>query len=86
MNVDESLMQQCVGECLSSFAWDAKWEKGHEKVTVNGEPVLLRRCSLTCNFRRLHHNSGVRTAGVAASRQTEQHGRQDMRNKNQEVA
>ena len=50
MNVDESLMQQCVGECLSSFAWDAKWEKGHEKVTVNGEPVLLRRCSLTCNF------------------------------------
>ncbi len=28
MNVDESLMQQCVGECLSSFAWDAKVGEG----------------------------------------------------------
>ena len=50
MSVDESLMQQCVGECLSSFPGNAKWEKGHEKVTNNGEPVLLRRCSLTCNY------------------------------------
>ena len=50
MSVDESLMQQCVGECLSSFPGNAKWEKGHEKVTINGEPVLLRRCSLTCNY------------------------------------
>lgn len=50
MNVDESLMQQCVGECLAGFPENPKWEKGHEKVTVNGEPVLLRRCSLTCNY------------------------------------
>ena len=50
MSVDESLMQQCVGECLAGFSENPKWEKGHEKVTVNGEPVLLRRCSLTCNF------------------------------------
>jgi len=50
MSVDESLMQQCVGECLAGFSENPKWEKGHEKVTVNGEPVLLRRCSLTCNY------------------------------------
>lgn len=50
MSVDESLMQQCVGECLAGFPENPKWEKGHEKVTVNGEPVLLRRCSLTCNY------------------------------------
>jgi len=50
MSVDESLMQQCVGECLAGFSKNPKWEKGHEKVTVNGEPVLLRRCSLTCNY------------------------------------
>ena len=50
MNVDESLMQQCVEECLAGFSENPKWEKGHEKVTVNGEPVLLRRCSLTCNY------------------------------------
>ena len=50
MNVDESLMQKCVGECLANFAGNPKWEKGHEKVTINGDPVLLRRCSLTCNY------------------------------------
>ena len=50
MSVDESLMQQCVGECLANFTGNPKWEKGHEKVTINGDPVLLRRCSLTCNY------------------------------------
>ena len=31
MNVDESLMQQCVGECAFKFCMDAKWEKGMKK-------------------------------------------------------
>ena len=50
MKVDESLMEQCVGECIANFPAGAQWIKGHEKVTINGEDVLLRRCSLMCNY------------------------------------
>lgn len=50
MDVDESLMKQCVGECIAQFSVGAQWSKGHEKVTINGEPVLLRRCSMMCSY------------------------------------
>jgi len=50
MDVDESLMQMCVGECKAVFPAGTEWIKGHEKVTINGEPVLLRRCSLMCSY------------------------------------
>lgn len=50
MDVTDSLLEQCVGECKACFDANARWESGHEKVYVNGEQVLLRRCSLTCNY------------------------------------
>lgn len=49
-DVDESLMKQCVGECSAQFPPGAQWIKGHEKVTINGEQVLLRRCSMMCSY------------------------------------
>ena len=49
VNVDESLMQMCVGECRPEFPPNPEWKLGHKKVTVNGESVLLRRCSIMCN-------------------------------------
>lgn len=50
IEVTESLMEQCIGECIASFPANAKWEKGHEKVFINGESVLLRKCDITCNY------------------------------------
>ncbi len=49
VNVDESLLQMCVGECRPEFPPNPEWKLGHKKVTVNGESVLLRRCSIMCN-------------------------------------
>ncbi|MCM1259104.1 MAG: DUF4280 domain-containing protein [Roseburia sp.] len=50
IEVEESLMEQCIGECIATFPANAKWEKGHEKVFVNGESVLLRKCDITCDY------------------------------------
>lgn len=50
IKVTESLMAECMGECIACFPADAEWTRGHEKVSVNGEPMLLRRCSLRCNY------------------------------------
>lgn len=41
---------QFVGECKAKFAAQEEWIEGHEKVFINGEPVLLRRCSITCIY------------------------------------
>lgn len=46
----ESLMKECIGECAACFPANAAWEKGHIKVTINGKPVLLRRCTMRCNY------------------------------------
>lgn len=46
----ESLKRECIGECTACFPANAAWEKGHEKVTINGEQVLLRRCTMRCNY------------------------------------
>lgn len=46
----DSLMEQCVGECIAEFPPDASWIRGHSKVSINGEQVLLRRCSRVCNY------------------------------------
>lgn len=46
----ESLKKECIGECTACFPTNAAWEKGHEKVTINGEQVLLRRCTMRCNY------------------------------------
>ncbi len=50
IEVSESLMEICMGECTPEFPAGADWSYEHEKVYINGEPALLRRCSLMCNF------------------------------------
>lgn len=50
VEVTDSLLEQCMGECTKCFAPDAEWRRGHRKVFVNGEPVLLRRCSVRCVY------------------------------------
>lgn len=47
-DVQDSLLEQCVGECIAQFPQG--WAKGHEKVTINGESPLLRRCELVCKY------------------------------------
>ena len=46
----DSLIEQCVGECIAQFPSNASWIRGHSKVSINGEQVLLRRCSRMCNY------------------------------------
>ena len=46
----EEMHSDFVGECKAQFATDGEWLEGHEKVFINGEPVLLRRCSIMCNY------------------------------------
>lgn len=50
IQVTDSLMAECMGECIACFPAGAEWRRGHEKVFINGEPVLLRRCSMRCNY------------------------------------
>lgn len=50
VEVSDSLLEQCVGECKECFSADAEWRFGHKKVFINGEPVLLRRCSVRCIY------------------------------------
>lgn len=46
----DSLIEQCVGEYIAQFPANASWIRGHSKVSINGEQVLLRRCSRMCNY------------------------------------
>lgn len=48
--IDDSVISQCMGECIAKFAAKEGWRKGHEKVTVNGDAPLLRRCELDCIY------------------------------------
>lgn len=50
VEVSDSLLEQCVGECKECFSADAEWRFGHKKVFINGQPVLLRRCSVRCIY------------------------------------
>ena len=50
IEVSDSLLEQCVGECKDCFPADAEWRRGHTKVSINGKPVLLRRCSARCIY------------------------------------
>lgn len=50
IRVTESLMEKCFGECIANFPSGKEWEESHEKVFINGKAVLLRKCSLTCNY------------------------------------
>lgn len=45
----DDVAEQCVGECLAEFPPDAVWNFADDKVTINGEKVLLRRCYMMCN-------------------------------------
>lgn len=49
-DVDDSLLAECVGQCTACFPEFTAWENGHTKVTINGKPVLLRRCTMRCNY------------------------------------
>lgn len=46
----EEMSSDFVGECTAQFPADGEWLEGHEKVFINGEPVLLRRCSIMCCY------------------------------------
>lgn len=46
----EEMSSDFVGECKAQFPVDGEWLEGHEKVFINGEPVLLRRCSIMCSY------------------------------------
>lgn len=46
----QEMWSDFVGECIAEFPADGEWLEGHEKVFINGEPVLLRRCSIMCNY------------------------------------
>lgn len=50
IEVSDSLMEQCVGECNACFPADSEWRRGHVKVSINGNSVLLRRCSVRCVY------------------------------------
>ncbi|MDE6641384.1 MAG: DUF4280 domain-containing protein [Acetatifactor sp.] len=50
IEVSDSLLEQCVGECKECFPADAEWRFGHKKVFINGKPVLLRKCSVRCIY------------------------------------
>lgn len=50
IEVTESLLKECAGECIAQFPIGAAWQKEHPKVTINGESPLLRRCELTCIY------------------------------------
>lgn len=46
----EEMSSDFVGECTAKFPAEGEWLEGHEKVFINGEPVLLRRCSIMCCY------------------------------------
>lgn len=46
----QEMWSDFVGECNAGFPADGEWLDGHEKVFINGEPVLLRKCSIMCNY------------------------------------
>lgn len=46
----KSLRSDFVGECIAEFPANGEWLEGHEKVFINGKQVLLRRCSIMCNY------------------------------------
>lgn len=50
IEVTDSLLEQCVGKCIAKFPKGACWKKKHEKVTINGESPILRRCEIDCNY------------------------------------
>lgn len=50
IEVTDSLLEQCIGECIAEFPAGACWKKKHEKVTVNDESPILRRCEIDCNY------------------------------------
>lgn len=50
IQVTDSLLDQCIGECIMEFPAGTKWLKGHEKVTINGESPILRRCEMICKY------------------------------------
>lgn len=46
----QEMWSDFVGECTAGFPAGGEWLEGHEKVSINGEPVLLRKCSIMCNY------------------------------------
>lgn len=48
VDVDESLMEECVGECNPIILTSTEWTQGKEKVEINGHAPLLRRSTLLC--------------------------------------
>ena len=49
-SVDESLIEMCYGKCTPILVPGVAWTREKEKVSLNGEPPLLRRCELHCLY------------------------------------
>lgn len=49
-SVDESLIEICYGECTPILIPGVAWTREKEKVSLNGEAPLLRRCELHCLY------------------------------------
>lgn len=49
-DLEDEIVNQCIGECLLKFPAGALWEKGHEKVKIQEDALLVRRCELTCAY------------------------------------
>ena len=50
IEVTDSLLERCVGECILEFVPESSWSKGQEQVSINGEAPLLIRCEFTCKY------------------------------------
>ena len=48
--MSEDMISECMGQCIAEFVSDTGWMEGQEKVTINGEAPLLRRCELSCIY------------------------------------
>lgn len=49
-SVDESLIEVCYGKCTPILIPGVAWTREKEKVSLNGEAPLLRRCELHCLY------------------------------------
>lgn len=49
-SVDESLIEICYGKCIPILISGVAWTREKERVSLNGEAPLLRRCELHCLY------------------------------------
>lgn len=50
IEVTDSLIEQCEGECIMELAGNVTWRKWQGNVRINGRAPLMRKCELTCKY------------------------------------